>query len=139
MNPYINVYQNATHGAADGDIVSMDGENTSPISVLLDSAKEESKVVKLAIRTTDVYKTSENGATISFGGKTADKWLVAYDETHVGDEPPADTAFSSLAHIQKEITNTNVVFWVKALSMKNEGPIEDKDVKIRVTAKMIAI
>lgn len=49
MNPYINVYQNATHGAADGDIVSMDGENTSPISVLLDSAKEESKVIKLNI------------------------------------------------------------------------------------------
>lgn len=57
-NPYINVYMNnPTARSTDGTAVST-GDNTTPISFVLDASQNESKVQKCAIRTESGYITT---------------------------------------------------------------------------------
>lgn len=60
-NPYINLYMNnPTEGGTDGSMISTDGNYTSPLTVVLDAAQNETKKVKLAIRTEQGFQTSRS-------------------------------------------------------------------------------
>ena len=120
-NAYINVYMNnPTQDKTDGTLVSSDGAQTSPIAATLDASKAESKIIKLAIRCEAGYTTDTDGAKIDFTGTTAGKWLVAYSAGNTADAQ-------------------NVVFWAKATSSTDENPQNDISVKLRVSAKIVAL
>ena len=139
-NAYINVYMyNPTQDKTDGTLVSSDGAQTSPIAATLDASKAESKIIKLAIRCEAGYTTDTDGAKIDFTGTTAGKWLVAYSAGNTADAAPADSAFSTSATIPLAIAQKNVVFWAKATSSTNENPQNDISVKLRVSAKIVAL
>lgn len=138
-NAYLNVYMNnPTADGTDGTLVSTDGAQTSPISATLDASKEENAVIKLALRCGSGYVTDTNGASITFEGNTASKWLVAYSASNTGDTAPADSAFASSTTIPMQIEQKNVIFWVKATSSKDENPANDTSVKLKVSAKIVA-
>lgn len=138
-NAYLNVYMNnPTAGGTDGTLVSTDGAQTSPISATLDASKAESAVIKLALRCGAGYVTDTNGASITFEGSTASKWLVAYSASNTGDTAPSESAFASTATIPVQIKQKNVIFWVKATSTTDENPANDTSVKLKVSAKIVA-
>ena len=80
-NPYINIYMNnPTERDKDGTCVSTGGTYTAPISAVLnpDSMKGEySKVLKLAVRTEEGYKTV--GETMIYMQLSTDELSVARD------------------------------------------------------------
>lgn len=94
MANYYHLYtNNPTAGAQDGTIVSENRLMTSPISVMLDALKNESKAIKCAIRCEEGFETAGyvliqpryyNGSeTVTAGGNIA-KWKVAPDLSTAG-------------------------------------------------------
>ncbi|BAL83520.1 hypothetical protein SELR_18120 [Selenomonas ruminantium subsp. lactilytica TAM6421] len=130
MAEYINLYMNnPTAGGTDGTAVSTNDTETNPVSVTLDATKNEEKVVTLALRTEEGYKTSGD-TVISFDGTTKDKWQVS--ET-------ADGSFNETLTISDSIGTTNKLFYVKATSSSDEKPSNDKSVNIKVSTKIEAV
>lgn len=124
-NAYINVYKgNPTVGGTDGTAVSTDGAYTSPISVTLDASINETKTVKLAIRTETGYTTTGN-VTISDSGDTNDRWKLCLTE---------DGTYTDSITISSEITAVNTIFYAKASSASTESPSTDRSVSLQVTA-----
>ena len=127
-NPYINVYMNnPTAGGTDGTAVSIDGDNTAPITFTLDASQNESKTQTLAIRTGTGYTTSGD-TVISDSGDTNDRWKLSLDGTTWSDSITITTA----------ITATNTIFYVKASAADTESPQTDRSVKINVQATITA-
>ena len=59
MANYYHIYtNNPSAGLQDGTVVSENGLMTAPISVTLDATKNESKVIKCAIRCEKGYESS---------------------------------------------------------------------------------
>ena len=128
-NPYINVYMNnPTAGGTDGTAVSIDGDNTAPITFTLDASQNESKTQTLAIRTGTGYTTSGD-TVISDSGDTNDRWKLSLDGTNWADSITITTA----------ITATNTIFYVKASAADTESPQTDRSVKINVQTTITAV
>ena len=129
-NAYINVYQNnPTAGGTDGTAVSTGGAYTAPITVSLDASQNESKTVKLAIRTESGYTTTGN-TTISDSGDTNDRWKLCLTE---------NGTFTDSITISSAITNANVIFYAKASSASTESPSTDRSVSLQVQAVIAAV
>lgn len=129
-NPYINLYMNnPTAGGTDGTAISTDGTYTSPLTVSLNAANNESKTVKLAIRTETGYATTGN-TTISDNGDTNDRWKLCLTE---------NGTFTNSITISNTVTSVNTVFYAKASSVSTETPSTDRSVSLRVAATIVAV
>lgn len=129
-NAYINLYKNnPTAGGTDGTAISTDGTYTSPLTVSLDAAINESKTVKLAVRTETGYTTT-GSTTISDNGDTNDRWKLCLTE---------NGTFTDSITISNAITNVNTVFYAKASSADTEVPSTDRSVSLRVAASIAAV
>jgi len=122
-NAYINLYMNnPTAGGTDGTAISTDGTYTSPLTVSLDASINESKTIKLAVRTESGYTTTGN-TTISDSGDTNDRWKLCLTE---------NGTFTDSITISNAITNANTVFYAKASSVDTEIPSTDRSVSLQV-------
>ena len=129
-NAFINLYMNnPTEGGTDGTAISTDGTYTSPLTVSLDAAINESKTVKLAVRTETGYTTT-GSTTISDNGDTNDRWKLCLTE---------NGTFTDSITISNAITNVNTVFYAKASSANTEVPSTDRSVSLRVAATIAAV
>lgn len=123
-NSYINIYKNnPTENGKDGTALSCDGAYTSQLSVELNASQSETKVVKLAIRAEDGFKTTSD-TTISDSGDTNDRWKFSLTE---------NGNFADSITISDKITNKNKIFYAKASSAVTEVPETDRDVSLKVT------
>lgn len=123
-NQYINLYMNnPTEGGTDGSVISTDGYYTSPLTVVLDAAQNESKKEKLAIRTQSGFKT-EGETTISDVGDVDDRWKFSLTE---------DGEYADTITIADEINTVNTIFWAQVMSSSLEAPHSDRSVSINVT------
>jgi len=129
-NPYINLYMNnPTAGKADGTAISTDDTETSPLSVTLDATKNEFKILTVAIRTEEGYKTAGD-TTITFDGDSKAKWFISDVE---------NGTFKDSLTITDSITTKNKLFYVKVISTSDEKPSNDKSVNIKVSTKIEAL
>lgn len=121
-NPYINVYMgNPTAGATDGTAVSTDGAFTAPISFRLNLEKNESKILKCAVRTK--AGSLACNVTIKFTNDIGAHFKLCKVENGVfGDE----ITFN-------RVIDTNSIFYVKASSSDTENPRTDKSVGLQIT------
>lgn len=123
-NSYINIYKNnPTENGTDGTALSCDGAYTSQLSVELIASQSETKVVKLAIRAEDGFKTTSD-TIISDSGDTNDRWKFSLTE---------NGNFADSITISDKITNKNKIFYAKASSAVTEVPETDRDVSLKVT------
>lgn len=117
---YINVYQgNPTAGGTDGTVVSTGDDFSSPINFDLNAEENESKVVPLALRTEAGYKVTD--CTVTDYNDRNNK--ITFCLTQDGE-------FTD-SIIIPEITDTNVVFYIKATSSDDEPTQTDQNIKIR--------
>ena len=136
-NQYINVYTGSVSvGAKDGTIVSTNGDQTSPIAVILDATQSETKYIKCAIRTEAGYKTVGN-TVITLNGTNAAKWGIAIDKNYTVSTASGATYGNSIT-ISTELANTNIIFWLKAMSSSDEKPAHDQTVMLNTTTMVIA-
>lgn len=142
-NPYINVYMgNPTVDGTDGTQISTDGAQTSPLSAVLDATKEESKVMKIALRCEAGYKVKADGTgntvTIDFldgSGNHSTKWGISETQYASDTEALADIAnFTNTKTSTRAVANKNVIFWVVAKSTKDEVPSNDTAIKMQIKA-----
>ena len=130
---YINLYtNNPTAGGTDGTVVSLDGTQTSPISVTLDKTKAESKAIKCAIRCDVGYKTSGD-VTISLSGTTASKWQLAKDNGYADAAAALTGATWADSIAVSGVGTMNTVFWAKASASTDENPSKDTSVSIKAS------
>ena len=130
---YINLYtNNPTAGGTDGTVVSLDGTQTSPISVTLDKTKAESKAIKCAIRCDTGYKTSGD-VTISLSGTTASKWKLAKDSNYADAAAALTSAAWADSIVVSGVTTANTIFWAKAASSVDENTTKDTSVSIKAS------
>src|SRR5574344_1493412 len=137
MNEYINVYMGeVTKGGKDGDLVSQNNLQTSPISVSLDATQNEVKYIKCAIRTEPGYTSSRTA--ISFLGLTQEKWLIAKDND-VKDEKEAEEKgdFEKQLIITDTVDSTNKIIWLRVSSANDEKPQRDISVTIKIDTYII--
>lgn len=144
-NPYINVYMNnPTAGQTNGTQVSLDGAQTTPISVTLDAGVAEHKIVKLAVRCETGYTTTGNTTITAHDINPDDainntsKWTFAADNNYANAEAAEAATFSSSLTIGTPIGTTNTVFWAKATSDTTEAPGRDTTVALQVSATITA-
>ena len=136
---YINIYMGDVHnGEQDGILVSQNDEQTSPLNIALDATINESKIVKVAIRTENGFKATH--VAIGFFGERSDKWLVAKDDDYIDEvEAEEKAVFAPTLLLTEEVTDVNTVFWVKALSSVDEPPRRDTSVSIKIDSYVTAI
>lgn len=121
-NEYINLYKgNPTAGGTDGTVVSLSGDQTSPVEFSLDATSSESAVQTLALRCESGYVTSGD-TSIYASGDTYSMWTFSLD----------GTTFSSTITITDTIDETNTVFYVTAASDSTESAGVDTTVSIVV-------
>lgn len=147
MANYINIYtNNPSTGATDGTLVSTDGTQTSPISVTLDSSSAETQAIKCSIRTNTGYTTIGDtivkpqayNATAKTYGAT-DKWKIAIDNSFADSTAAlAGASWQDSITISDSITDTNKIFWLKAISTADEGALVDTSVRICASGKLQA-
>ena len=126
-NQYINLYKNnPTEGALDGVLVSLDGEQSNPVEVVLDVGEFESKNIKLGLRCENRWKAAP-GAVITAVNDDKTNWLFAKNET---DE------FKKSLIFEDEITTTNTICFVK---VKSDAalPKNDRSVVLQLKAMIL--
>ena len=123
-NEFLNFYNNnPTADLKDGDLVSSGGDQSNPISAIVNATKSEYKVIKLAVRTEDGYETSGD-STIFFSGPNSDKWTLSLTP---------DGTFGSTLVIGDSITNKNKVFYTKFGADNGELPDNDTSTVIKIS------
>lgn len=117
---YINVYQgNPTAGGTDGTIVSSADNFDSPINFELNAERNETETKKLAIRTETGFKVTD--CTITDLNDSYDR--IKLCKTENGEFTDSITF--------AEITDTNTIFYIKAISSDDEPPQTDTSIKLR--------
>ena len=129
-NSYINVYKNnPTVGATDGTAVSTDGDNTAPISFVLDASQNESQKQKLAIRTEQGYITSGT-TTISDNNDTNDRLKLCWTE---------NGTYADSISTANAIDSVNTIFYAQATSSSLESPQTDRSASIKVNCVIASV
>lgn len=130
MDEYINVYKNnPTANGTDGTAVSTDGSFSSPIDFVLDAAQNESKTIKLAIRTESGYKTT--GTTIiTDKNDTNDRLKLCWTE---------NGTFADSISTAEEITSKNKIFYAKASASDSERPQTDRTAKFAYSCVIASV
>ena len=139
---------NVTGGAKDGTFVSRERAMTAPISVLLDSSNGESKCIKCAIRCNSGYKTSGtttigfmywDGTNYQINGGAMGRFKIALDNGYTEDNVDANASWVDSIDITDEITDTNVVFWIKISSVLGEAPVRDNTISLTAKGVVVAV
>lgn len=125
MHFYMN---NPTAGGVDGTQISS-GDETLPLSVVLDASKAETKAMKVAIRC-DTGFLIEGDTKIYFEGTNASKWQVAADNNYSDATTALNMALWESTLTLSGVSATNSIFWVKASSSTDEDPQNDRTVDI---------
>ena len=134
---HIHIYMNnPTAGAVDGTEISS-GDDTLPLTILLDASAAESKAAKCAARCDTGYLISGN-LSVYFEGTTAAKWQVAADNNFSDADDALESADWQSSITLSDVAATNKIFWVKAASSTDENPQNDKSVKIKAEGYIIA-
>ena len=121
-NAYINLYtNNPTAGSTDGTAVSTGGDFTAPISFTLDASENESKTVKLGIRTETGYTATE--VTIEDQNDTNDRLKLCLTE---------DGTFTDSISIGS-VSAVNTIFYGRASSANTESPTTDRSASFKVS------
>ena len=129
-------YGNISKEGTDGTEASA-GTGLSPISVTLDAAKEESKVIMCAVRCDEGYHI-EGNTTLKLVGANAAKWKLAPDGDF-GSPEDADANGAWEESITLEhVGSLNAAFWVKAMSSKDEKPSNDTSVSLQAEGLVAA-
>ena len=136
MANQLHIYtNNPTAGGVDGTEVSS-GTGLSPITVSLDASKEETQAVKCALRCDTGFKIDGEVAVSLIGTNTA-KWKLAKD----ADYADAAAALSSATWADtlsiSAVAASNVIFWTKGMSSKDESPQKDTSVSIQAVGKVV--
>ena len=127
-NAYINIYKgNPTAGATDGDVVSTGGANTSPIDFTLDASQNQSKKVKLAIRTESGYTASD--VIIQDNNDTNDRLKLCLTEN--------GTYADSIS--VGNVSTVNTIFYAQASSSSLEAPQTDTSANFMVSCMITAV
>lgn len=125
---YINVYMNnPTAGATDGTAVSQNGDFTAPITFTLDASENESKTVKLAVRTETGYIAS--GLSIADQNDTNDRLKLCLTE---------DGEFTDFISIGS-VSAVNTIFYARASSADTENPQTDRSASFKVTGVIASV
>ena len=135
MSEFLGIYtNNPTAAQKDGSAVS-EGSFTSPISFSLNATNAETGYAKLGIRCKEGYQAN-GSVTVKVEHKNPDgtydetggnvgKYALALDNGYTEDNVK-DVTFGSSLTINN-VTDTNVLFWLKCTSSKDEEPSTDKD------------
>ena len=122
---YLNLYtNNPTANNTDGTAISLDGTQLSPLTVLLDASTNETKKVKLAVRTETGYVATGN-VTISDNNDSSDRWKFSLTESGT---------YSDTIIISSGVGSVNSIFYAQASSSSLENPARDTSVSIEVKA-----
>lgn len=136
MAERLHIYMNnPTEGGKDGTEVSS-GTELAPISVLLDAGKGEQKAVKCAVRCESGFHI-DGALAIKFVGEHADKWKVASNNGYTVDMA-LESADWKDSIVLSDVGDTNVIFWVKALSSADEQPQQDVSVDIQAEGLLVS-
>ncbi len=123
-NEYVNVYSgNPTAGGTDGT-------RTENITVELDASRNESVIVKLAVRAETGYNAKAGSTVVTVSGATTAKWGLSLTE---------NGTFTSSLTFPDAITTTNTIFYAKVTATSDERPLNDTTVTLPVTAKIKAV
>ena len=127
-NAYINLYtNNPTAGGTDGTAVSTGGDFTAPISFTLDASENESKTVKLGIRTETGYTATE--VTIEDQNDTNDRLKLCLTE---------DGTFTDSISIGS-VSAVNTIFYAQASSANTESPTTDRSASFKVSGVIASV
>ena len=130
MAKHIHIFMNnPTAGAVDGTEISS-GDNTLPLTFLLDASESESQAEKCAVRCDTGYKISGN-LSIYFEGTSSAKWQVATDNNFSDSADALTSADWQNSITLSDVAAANVIFWVKATSSSDENPQNDTSVKLK--------
>ena len=122
---YINLYMNnPTADGTDGTAISTDGTQLSPLTVSLDASTNETKKVKLAVRTETGY-VATGDVTVSDYGDTNDRWKFSLTE---------NGTYSDTVIISSGVGSVNSIFYAQASSSSSENPARDTSVSIKLKA-----
>ena len=122
---YMNIYtNNPTAGGTDGTAISLDGTQLSPLTVSLDASTNETKKVKLAVRTETGY-VATGDVTVSDYGDTNDHWKFSLTE---------NGTYSDTIIISSGVGSVNSIFYAQASSSSSENPARDTSVSIKMEA-----
>lgn len=129
-------YGNISKEGTDGTEASA-GTGLSPISVTLDAAKEESKVIMCAVRCDEGYHI-EGETTLKLVGANAAKWKLALDGDFGSPEDADANGDWEDSIALGQVGSCNRVFWVKAMSSKDEKPSNDTSVPLQAEGLVAA-
>ena len=136
MAELLHIYMNnPTEGGKDGTEVSS-GTELAPISVLLDAGKGEQKAVKCAVRCESGFHI-DGEVTIKFVGNHADKWKIAPHNGYAVNTVLESAEWKDSIALPN-VGDTNVIFWVKALSSVDEPPQQDTSVDIQAEGLLVS-
>ena len=122
---YLNLYMNnPTADGTDGTAISLDGTQLSPLSVSLDASTNETKKVKLAVRTEKGYVATGN-VTISDNNDSGDHWKFSLTE---------NGTYSDQIIISSGVGSVNTIFYAQVSSSDTENPARDTSVSIKLKA-----
>ena len=125
---FINIYtDNPTAGATDGTEVSTYNAYTAPISFALNAEQNESKIITLAVRTAEGYKTN-GSTTIEDDGDTNDRLKLC---------KAATGTFADSITFTDEITAANTIFYAQASSADTEYPTIDRSASFRIVCNIV--
>ena len=129
MAQHLRTYMNnPTAGSTDGTEISS-GDNTLPLTMILDASSAEYKIAKCAVRCDSGYEI-EGDTAIYFEGTNASRWTAAPDDNYADSDAAVLNATFSPTIILSDVANTNKIFWVKATSATTENPVNDRTVKL---------
>lgn len=127
---HIHVYQGSvTANGVDGTQVSENGSYSSPVNVELVGTLAESKIVTLAVRTDEGYKTTGTVILSDVGddNKANNYWSFCWMPTGT---------FKNSISTKDVITNKNKLFYAKAKATTAESARLDKSVSLEITASI---
>ena len=137
MANQLHIYMNnPTANGTDGTEVSS-GTGLSPIAVTLDASKEEVQAVKCAVRCDAGFKIDGETA-VSITGTNSAKWKLAKDADYTDAAAALQSAVWQDTLSLSAVAASNVVFWLKASSTKDESPQKDTSVSIQAVGKVVA-
>ena len=138
MAKHLRLYMNnPTAGGVDGTEISS-GDDTLPLSVVLDASQAETKVLKVAARC-DTGFLVEGDTSIYFEGTNASKWQVAPDDNYYDAETALAMASFASTLTLADVIATNKIFWVKVTSSTDEDPQNDRTVKLIAEGLVVAV
>lgn len=119
----------------DGQAIS-NGDNSNPLSVILNATNNETKTMKTTLKSEAGYKLA-TGTVVRIGTGLFDSYTPA---TKYQISLQENEGFATEITIGSEVDETTgVVVYVKAMSSSDEDPSKDIETKIMVKATVQAI